>query len=95
MLGNHDYGDGSAKNDFATRPDLQSSEWMIPLDSRWVCCGGRDFTTQQATQDLDLFFLDTSPFLHKYHTQEWATVRVSPAHHFSSPTLHPSFPQII
>jgi len=76
VLGNHDYGDDSAKDDYATRPDLQSTEWMQSVDKRWVCCGGRDFNTKEATEDLHLFFLDTSPFVHKYYGQNWASVRV-------------------
>ena len=74
VLGNHDYGDGSAKHDFSTKPAWQSTEWMEKLDKRWICCGGRDFNTKKVTEDLDLFFLDTSPFVHEYYGEPWASV---------------------
>ena len=81
VLGNHDYGDDSDKHDFSTRPDLQSSVWMQPLDERWICCGGRDFVraspaniTGDDSDMLELFFVDTSPFVHEYYGEPWAAV---------------------
>jgi len=71
VLGNHDYGDGSGKNDYRTRTSYQSSEMFY--DDRWICCGGRDFLNQSPSDLLDLFFLDTSPFVHKYYKEDWAT----------------------
>ena len=78
VLGNHDYGDGSGKHDFTTNPTLQSTEVMAAQDDRWVCCGGRDFVSKrpEETEDdgslAELFFVDTSPFVHKYYKESWA-----------------------
>ncbi|UPR02957.1 metallophosphatase [Chloropicon primus] len=78
VLGNHDYGDGSDKHDMRTSPSLQSSEFMQVLDERWICCGGRDFVSERVnfTDDglLELFFVDTSPYVHEYYKEPWASV---------------------
>eukprot|EP00216_Chloropicon_sp_CCMP2111_P000121 CAMPEP_0198241206 /NCGR_PEP_ID=MMETSP1446-20131203/6073_1 /TAXON_ID=1461542 ORGANISM="Unidentified sp, Strain CCMP2111" /NCGR_SAMPLE_ID=MMETSP1446 /ASSEMBLY_ACC=CAM_ASM_001112 /LENGTH=440 /DNA_ID=CAMNT_0043924011 /DNA_START=313 /DNA_END=1635 /DNA_ORIENTATION=+ len=73
ILGNHDYGDASALGDTATRPSFQTTDQTRGKDSRWICCGGREFR-KQSTDLVDMFFIDTTPFVEKYYETAWANV---------------------
>ena len=74
VLGEKDYGSGNnnANGLDETSPLYQSTSLSANhLDSHWECCGGRDFIVKQYTH-LDIFFLDSSPFVHKYYNKPWA-----------------------
>ncbi|QDZ20943.1 metallophosphoesterase [Chloropicon primus] len=83
VLGNHDYGDsggcGTADlNDDACLPASKRSS-RSPLhqlepslrerDWRWFC---DRYYTYAPSKDVELFFLDTNPFIKEYYNYSWA-----------------------
>ncbi|QDZ18262.1 metallo-dependent phosphatase [Chloropicon primus] len=77
VLGEQDYG---SRNDKADGMAESSPLYQMTalneenLAKNWVCCGGRreSFSVKQH-KSLDLYFLDTSPFIHKYLNKPWAS----------------------
>lgn len=79
VLGEHDYGKGNDNQNGLgeTSPLYQtSSRNGEHLGEKWVCCGGKDFVIKQFPH-TDLFFLDTSPFVHKYYNKEVRTTQLN------------------
>ena len=77
VLGNHDWGDSSSRGDDRTRAAYQRRDSATGaaapgFPERWQCCGGLDFVKKSPTDDVDLFFVDTSPFVRKYASEPWA-----------------------
>ena len=76
VLGEHDYGEGNTNAnglDESSPLHQMTSLNGENLGPYWKCCGGRrvGFVVKQH-KDLDLFFVDTSPLVHKYYNKPWA-----------------------
>ncbi|KAK9918475.1 hypothetical protein WJX75_004346 [Coccomyxa subellipsoidea] len=78
ILGNHDYGDKCfdeqpgcyPTGDLYYSPNHQMHMNLAERDWRWNC--DRSFHMRLAGGDVDLFFIDTSPFVQKYYSTPWA-----------------------
>ncbi|KAK9826179.1 hypothetical protein WJX81_004719 [Elliptochloris bilobata] len=81
VLGNHDYGDNcdhaeseppgcsTAGREFYS-PLHQLDTALVAADARWHL--QRSYQLVMAGGRVDLFFIDTSPFVQKYYDTEWA-----------------------
>jgi len=73
VLGNHDYGDwdDECMAPCTRSPLYQLSVELMQRDERWHC--ERSFTLDFPDVKLQLFFMDTSPFIAKYQNQTWSS----------------------
>ncbi|KAL4424678.1 hypothetical protein ABPG77_004485 [Micractinium sp. CCAP 211/92] len=69
VLGNHDYCD-SAPAHTASSPIYQLNISLANRDSRWHC--ERAYTETFAGGSVQIFFIDTSPFIQRYTKEKWA-----------------------
>ncbi|KAL4420414.1 hypothetical protein ABPG75_010070 [Micractinium tetrahymenae] len=69
VLGNHDYCD-SAPAHTASSPIHQLNMSLTNRDPRWHC--ERAYTETFAGGSVQIFFIDTSPFIQRYLKEKWA-----------------------
>lgn len=69
VLGNHDYNDGGPAHT-ASSPIYQLNISLANRDSRWHC--ERAYSESFASGSVQIFFIDTSPFIQRYYKEKWA-----------------------
>eukprot|EP00887_Chlorella_sp_A99_P005353 scaffold1.g5353.t1 len=70
VLGNHDWGDNAQKG-AQQQPTALLGGALAARDARWRC--ERSYSTLLAGGRVELFLVDTNPFIERYRDQAWAS----------------------